>query len=164
MNMSKQQGVAAVEFTIMLPILLLLILTTAELGRAIYQYSNLTRMVRDAGRHLSNSAGDSLSGLDGSFLGGCGDDSDCNASCNNCVAEAKALLVYGKVGGSTPLLAGLSPSDIDVSGDPATDIVTISVTYDWQPMFGERIGGLGFGEGIDLGFPFVVSYSVRTGL
>ncbi len=157
----KQQGVAAVEFTIMLPMLLLMVFVTAELGRALYQYSELTRLVRGASRYLSTTAIPDTSGsLDSNFDDGCSDDSDC--VCYGCISDTKDILVYGHVGGTAPLLYGLSKDDVTISGDSTTTMVTISVDYDWQPLFGERISGFGFGEGIDLGFNFNVSYTMRA--
>jgi Flp pilus assembly protein TadG len=50
---SRQHGVAAVEFALLLPLLILMIFGTTELGRAIYSYNTLDKSVRVAGRHLS---------------------------------------------------------------------------------------------------------------
>jgi hypothetical protein len=50
---SRQAGVAALEFALMLPILLALAFGASELGRAIYTYNALDKTVRDAARHLS---------------------------------------------------------------------------------------------------------------
>ncbi len=159
-NRVKQRGVAAVEFTIMLPMLLLMVFVTAELGRALYQYSELTRLVRGACRYLSITAIPDSSSLDSSFDNGCTDDSDCD--CLGCISDTKDILIYGQVGGTVPLLYGLSKDDVTISGDSTTTRVTISVDYDWQPLFGERISGFGFGQGIDLGFNFNVSYTMRA--
>jgi len=165
MSIGKQKGVAAIEFTIMLPILLLMVLATAEIGRAIYQYSYLTRMVRDASRYLSVTAiPDTEGSLAASFDNNCDLGDDCNLDCNNCISETKDLLVYGKVGGAVPLLYGLSTSDVIISGSPATNIVVVSVDYNWQPLFGDRISGFGIGDGIDLSFNFNVSHAMRAGL
>ena len=38
-----QRGVAIIEFVITLPLLLLLLLATAEIGRALFQYNTLTK-------------------------------------------------------------------------------------------------------------------------
>ncbi len=161
LNRIKQRGVAAVEFTIMLPMLLLMVFVTAELGRALYQYSELTRLVRGASRYLSTTAIPDNSGtLSASFDNGCSDDSDC--VCLGCISDTKDILVYGQVDGTVPLLYGLSKDDVTISGDSTTYMVTISVDYDWQPIFGESISGFGFGQGIDLGFNFNVSYTMRA--
>lgn len=50
---SRQRGVAAVEFGLLLTPLVLMIFGTTELGRAIYSYNTLGKTVRDAARHLS---------------------------------------------------------------------------------------------------------------
>ena len=50
---SRQRGVAAVEFGLLLTPLVLMIFGTTELGRAIYSYNTLDKTVRDAARHLS---------------------------------------------------------------------------------------------------------------
>ncbi|SQH76814.1 conserved protein of unknown function,might belong to TadE family protein [Shewanella benthica] len=156
MGLRQQTGVAAVEFTIMLPVLLLLVFATAELGRALYQYSHLTRMVRDAGRYLSTKA---ISNTTENLPNPLND-----ASCGNCISNTKDLLVYGKVGGTIPLLYGLDASDVTIIGDSVTDRVIITVDYDWQPLFGEQISGFGLGDSTDLSFNFHVSYAMRAGL
>lgn len=50
----KQSGLAAIELTILLPFLLLLIFATAEFGRLLYQYNALNLMARDALRFMVN--------------------------------------------------------------------------------------------------------------
>ena len=54
-------GVAAVEFGLLLPLLVVMLFGTTELGRAIYSYNTLDKTVRDAARHLSqHGAGDPI--------------------------------------------------------------------------------------------------------
>jgi len=53
---ARQRGVAIIEFTIVLPILLVLILAVAEIGRAFLQFNTLTRAVRDSARYVSANA------------------------------------------------------------------------------------------------------------
>lgn len=52
----RQRGVAAVEFSLLLTPLVLMIFGTTELGRAVYNYNTLDKTVRDAARHLSQHA------------------------------------------------------------------------------------------------------------
>src|SRR5438067_4186062 len=87
--MKRQQGVAMVEFALILPMLLILTFTVTELGRAFYQYNVLAKSVREAARYLSvRSPGTDL-GL------------------------AKNIIVYGKPsGGSSPVLTGLALSNV----------------------------------------------------
>lgn len=53
LSQRSQRGVAAVEFGLLLPLLVVMIFGTTELGRAIYTYNTLSKTVRDAARHLS---------------------------------------------------------------------------------------------------------------
>ncbi|SDH42464.1 TadE/TadG family type IV pilus assembly protein [Nitrosomonas sp. Nm132] len=47
------RGAVAVEFALLIPLLLALALGAAEFGRALYQYNTLVKATRDAVRHLS---------------------------------------------------------------------------------------------------------------
>jgi Flp pilus assembly protein TadG len=53
---AKQQGVAAVEFAILVPLMILMVFGITEFGRAFYQYNTLTKSVRDGVRYLSTQA------------------------------------------------------------------------------------------------------------
>ena len=49
----QQRGIALVEFVIVLPILLIILIMVAEIGRALYQYNTLYKAVGHATRHFS---------------------------------------------------------------------------------------------------------------
>lgn len=53
-----QGGLATVEFAIIVPVLLLMLLAVAEVGRALYQYNTLTKAVRDSARYYSSHTDD----------------------------------------------------------------------------------------------------------
>jgi Flp pilus assembly protein TadG len=48
-----QSGAALIEFTVMAPLLLSLVLGIAEFGRFLYQYQMVVEGLRDAGRYLA---------------------------------------------------------------------------------------------------------------
>ena len=50
---SRCRGVAAVEFVIAVPVLLLVMLAVAELGRAFIQYDTLSYSIRSSARYVS---------------------------------------------------------------------------------------------------------------
>ena len=52
----RQQGVAIVEFTITVPLLLLALLAFGEFGRMLYQYNSLLQGSRDAARFVASQA------------------------------------------------------------------------------------------------------------
>lgn len=134
-NRATQHGVAAVEFAIVLPVLLLLMIATAELGRAFYQYDTLTKAVRDGARYLSTVA------IKGATV------IDIDAAKEQ---STKNLVVYGEDCGDTAgcsgvsaLLEGLSVGDITVT---QVDAVHVGVTaaYTYAPIF-PFIPTFGFG-------------------
>ena len=49
----KQRGLAAIEFAIVVPVMLFLMLATAEFGRVFYHYNTLTKAVQTGARYAS---------------------------------------------------------------------------------------------------------------
>lgn len=114
--LTKQNGVAAVEFGLLLVPLVVLAFGITEFGRAMYQYNSLAKGTRDAARYLSTKAA------------------------NDTVAksEAKCLVLYGKTTCSgKPLIAGFvdenkvvirnSPLE-PIQGGGFANLVTVEVT------------------------------------
>ncbi|HEX8785824.1 MAG TPA: TadE/TadG family type IV pilus assembly protein, partial [Telluria sp.] len=106
----RQSGVALVEFTLIAPLLLILIFITTEFGRAYYQYNTITKSVREAVRYLS--------------VRSAGVDED----------KATNIIVYGNPGGTgSRIFAGLSKSNVSiparatVGSYPIMNTVTITV-------------------------------------
>ncbi|MFB9240771.1 pilus assembly protein [Massilia antarctica] len=134
MRHRQQQGVALVEFAFVLPLLLILSLMCAELGRAVYRYNTTAKTVRDAVRYLSMQTPGTH------------------------VAEARNLIVYGNVAGSGPLLdPALTAANVPAptwqtaGSDPLMNTVTIRVTgYQFRPMvanmFGARFTAISYND------------------
>lgn len=124
----KQRGVAVVEFTIALPLMLFLFLAVSELGRAFLHYNALTRAVRDSARYVAAWALRGQSGtvnIDATLL-----------------SEARNLVVYGTTGGGgTPLLPGLAPGNVTVT-DAGSGNISVWVQYQYQPMLAPDIPAL----------------------
>ena len=125
--MKKQEGTALIEFALILPVLIMLVFLTTELGRAYYQYNTITKGVREAARYLSVRAQ------------GVG------------VANAKNIIVYGNPAGTgSPVLSALSLSNVpdpvwSTTGTyPVLNTVTVSVTgFTFVPL-GGNVFGLNF--------------------
>ena len=127
---TKQNGVALVEFSLILPLLLLLTFITTEFGRAMYQYNTITKSVRDAVRYLSTETPGTHQ------------------------AEAKNLIVYGNLAGTgTPLALGLTLANVSTptwqttGSNPVINTVTVQVTgYTFRPLvpsvFGTTFGNI----------------------
>ena len=58
-----QRGLALVEFVVTAPFVLLLLLGSAEIGRALIHYSTLTYGVRDATRFVTTHALNGTTGI-----------------------------------------------------------------------------------------------------
>jgi len=122
-----QRGNELIEFALVLPLLVLMLLGAIEFGRAFYTYNILTKSVRNAARYLS----DSQVSLSGAIAPGY-------------VAKARNLAVYGNVTGGTGtrIIPDLQTSHINVEGtatpgtSPGQFYVTVSATYPYSPLFG----------------------------
>lgn len=140
-----QRGAAAIEFSILIIPLLLMLLGVTEFGRAIYQYNTLVKSVRDATRLLSTvQAGSSH-------------------------ATAKCLAVYGTIDCSgSPLAPGLTTGMVSVcdalncasthasqtTGSGTINLVTVTINdasladnakFHFQSQFNFALFGLTFG-------------------
>jgi hypothetical protein len=133
---AKQQGLAVVEFAIVLPVIVLIALAVTELGRGLYQYNTLTKAVRDGARYLSDVAVVPPGIVDISPF----------------VSNTQNLVVYGDVdGGSTPVLPGLSTGDVSVNaiavtlpgGGITTNHIQVSATHTFVPLF-PALSSLGY--------------------
>lgn len=143
-----QKGVAIVEFTIVLPLLLLLMLAIAEFGRALYQYNTLIKAVRDGARFMSENA----------FLG---DSQLPNDTAR--LTEVKQLVAYGAIGavacgaygGACQDLPGFEDENVatptlyqDAAGDYYVTVSSSAYTY--QPMLGNLLPLTSIGVNIPL--------------
>lgn len=123
-----QHGVAAVEFALVLPFLLVLSFLVIDLGRALMQYDTLAKSVREGARYLSmQTPGSGMS-------------------------QARNLVVYGNTAGTgNPVVPGLTPAHVpDATWQPAGAVpqittVRIAVTgFSYDPMTTTALG-LSFG-------------------
>jgi Flp pilus assembly protein TadG len=119
-----QRGVAMVEFTIALPLLLLLLFGIAEFGRMLFQYNSLLQAGRDAGRYAASEAWNATLGkveLSGELQ-----------------ARVKNVAVYGVPSvqsGAATAVPGLTTGQVEVSA-LGTDHVQVSINYTFQPVIG----------------------------
>ncbi|MEH6626063.1 MAG: TadE/TadG family type IV pilus assembly protein [Motiliproteus sp.] len=149
----KQRGMAVVEMTLVLPLLLLLFWGVSEVGRMLYLYNTLTQVQRDGARYLSSKAffgqGEGAIILIDETSGENGD-------------LTKNLIVYGNtLGTGTPLLKGFSTADVTLSIANPTHI-QVDVVYTFTPLWGGTIPTFGYGTDIDVSFPLSSSLIMRA--
>lgn len=148
----RQQGLAMVEFTLVLPLLLLLLLAFGEFGRMLYQYNMLLQASRDADRFVANQAWNStLVAV---------------ALSNALKAQTRNVAVYGVPANTgTAVVPGLTTSMVEVAA-VGTDHVRVTITYTFCPVIGSgnctgSIPGF-FGNPIALSIPLVATTVMRA--
>lgn len=143
----RERGVASIEFVIVAPFLLLLMMAVSEFSNALMHYNTLNKGVRDGVRYAAAQAAVGSTGvpqLDGAWVGG-----------------AQNLTVFGNLAGSgNPILPDLSTSDVQVTL-PDSQHVTVRASYPYQPIFA-RIPAF-YGDGaITPSFTFQASVTMRV--
>jgi Flp pilus assembly protein TadG len=134
MKRQRQHGTAVVEFALILPMVLMLMFTVTEFGRAMQRYDAAVKAVRDAARYMSMQ------------------------QANTHQQQARNLIIYGTVDGSGKALdpnltASMVPDPVwQVTGsDPLINTVTVRISgYQFKPMvatvFGLALPAFNFGD------------------
>lgn len=144
----KQRGLAAVEAAIVLPLLLLLFIGTAELGRALMHYDTLAKGVRDGARYLATNAIDDFTST-----------IDVSATVET---AAKNLARYGNTTGTGDTLLP-NYTDAHLSIDvPDAQHVTLMANYPFQPALFNTLPTFGYGNDISLLFTMRASVTMRA--
>jgi hypothetical protein len=143
-----QRGVATIEFAIVVPVLLLLLVGVTELGRALVRYNTLTKAVQDGARYA---AAYGLAGTTGMV----------NID-TQLTTEVRNVVVYGNpVGMGSPVLAGLLPAQVQVI-DAGGDQVRVEAAYPYSPLFGSALPNFGLGSSISTAFVMQAAVSMRA--
>jgi Flp pilus assembly protein TadG len=141
-----------VEFTLVLPILLLLLLSLGEFGRMFYQYNVLLQASRDADRFVASQAWNSTLGA--------------VSLSNTLLTQTKNVAVYGVPANTgTAVVSGLTTANVAVAA-VGTDHVRVTITYNFCPVIGSgncagSIPGF-FGNQIALSIPLVATTVMRA--
>ncbi|MGD8339928.1 MAG: TadE/TadG family type IV pilus assembly protein [Gammaproteobacteria bacterium] len=145
---NNERGLAMVEFMIVLPVVLFIMLGVTEIGRVLLRYNTLTKALQDGARHAS------VYGLAGSSQV-----VNIDAALN---AEIRNLVVYGNTAGAgTPALDGLTPGQVTVTV-PQAGWIQINASYPYVPVMGTRIPSFGLGATPDMSFNLNASVTMRA--
>ncbi len=121
MNNIKQKGSSTVEFAMLLPLLLLLILMVSEFGVMFYRLNAVSKSVQVAARYLSNN----------------------NTTPPPDMAAARNLAVYGNTAGTgTPVVPGFTAANIDITNPIAQHVQVKVVNYDSNFILGDALNSL----------------------
>ena len=151
----RQRGTMMVEFVIVAPILLLLMLGISEFGHALYQYNSLTKSVRDGARYLAKEA--TVGSTDTILI----DSTD--------ITQTENLVIYGNTTGiGAPKVPGLATSDVTVSclgggtACPGVEHVVVTAQWPYQSIMGAALPMFGFGADLSLGLTLNTTVTMRA--
>jgi Flp pilus assembly protein TadG len=133
---TRQRGTATVEFALTLPVLLLLMLSTIDIGRMLSQYNILTGAVRNACRYAASNATTGSTGV--------------ITITQQLQSSAANLGATGTVGGSgTSVLPGLNAANFSVT-DAGSGYISVSASYPYQPLIAAQLPTFGLAPPISL--------------
>lgn len=143
------EGVAAVEFVITAPLLIFVMLATAEVGRAFVHYDTLSYSIRNSARFVTETALVGTAGVVGLS--------------DTVVRQAQNLAVYGNVTGTgTRVLPNFQTSQVTVL-DASAGNIQVTATYPYQPMIGAVLPTFGLTSGsIPLSFDMRIVVTMRA--
>lgn len=157
-NRWRERGIAATEFAIALPLLLFLMLATAEIGRMLSQYDTLTKAVRDGARYcasVANTGSQSVVTISNCTAAGAG---------TNGTAPANAtqnLVVTGNAAGTgSAVLPGLVVANVTVA-DAGGGYISVSASYTYRPVLG-TLPTFGLTAPITLAIPLNAAVVMRA--
>lgn len=146
-----QNGNATVEFAAILPIMMLLIFSTAELGRALHNYNTLTKSVRSGARYAAEYVLDGVQ----------------QAQIDNALrTKVKNLVVFGAPNDTgAPLLNGFNSDSVSVEIKQGAGYdephVQVIANYRFVPLVG-NIPGLDSESSLNSGFDMQSAVTMRA--
>lgn len=145
----RSRGVAAVEFVITAPLLIFVMLATAEVGRAFVHYDTLSYSLRNSARFVTENSLTGTSGVVGLS--------------DAVVRQAQNLAVFGNVlGTGSRVLPNFQTTQVTVT-DGGGGHVQVAATYPYQPMIGSVLPTFGFTAGsIPLAFNMSIVVTMRA--
>jgi len=141
------RGLVMVELALVVPLALIMVMATAELGRALAQYNALNKAVRDGAHHLARTA----------ILGSTGLVQINGAT----VTETRNLVVYGNIlGTGTPSLPGLAGAQITLAA-AAGGSASLTASYTYEPIF-MKVPTFGYSEDLRPAFTLQAGMVTRA--
>jgi len=122
---ARQRGAVLVEMALVTPILLVLLLATADLTRAFIEHNTVTKAVRNGARYVATNAFEGSTGV-----------VNIDAALT---IETQNLVVYGSTsppGGASSVVPGPTLADIPVVQIAGTDDIEVSASYALGGLFG----------------------------
>lgn len=133
---SSQRGLAMIEFAISVPVLLFLMLATAEIGRMLFQYNTLAKAVRDGARYAATNAAVGTTRV-------------VNITATMRTQTRNLVVTGNRLGTGAALLPGLTVDNVTVT-DVGNGFVRVAATYTYIPVLGATLPTFGLGAPVNM--------------
>ena len=144
----KQHGAALVETVVVAPLLLFLVLLTAEITNAFVDHNTLSKATRNGARYLAANAALGTTGL--------------VVLRPEVVTAARNLVVFGNVAGNgNPVLDGLTTANVQVL-DLGGNNVQLTTSYGYSGLLGGTLPSFGYGADTGLVMNLQATVSMRA--
>ena len=144
----RQRGAILAETAVVLPLLIFLVVLTAEVTNAFVDHNTLTKAVRNGARHVASNA---ILGTKGVVL-----------LQPQLITEAQNLVVYGNVsGGGTAIISGLAIGDVQVQ-DLGGDNIAVIASHSYSGILGPILPSFGFGADSSLTHTLSATVTMRA--
>jgi Flp pilus assembly protein TadG len=145
---NKQRGAAMVETTIVAPLLLFLVLLTAEVTNAFVDHNTLSKATRNGARYLAANAALGTTGI--------------VVLRPEVLTATRNLVVYGNVAGSgNAVLDGLTTANVQIL-DLGGNNVQLTTSYAYSGLLGGTLPNFGYGSDTGLVMNLQATVSMRT--
>lgn len=127
-SMKEQKGLAAIEFALAMPAMMIILAGVLEVGNIFMQYNSLTRVVQ-AGARFAVTESFGTAGVKCTDIKGK-------------LTSIQNVVVYGKAtGGSDAALDSFTVSDVSVNCDETDSdrVATVTADYDYTPKLAPSI-------------------------
>ncbi len=144
----RQRGAILAETAVVLPLIIFLVVLTAEVTNAFVDHNTLTKAVRNGARHVASNA---VLGTTGVVL-----------LQPQLISEAQNLVVYGNVsGGGTAIISGLAIGDVQVQ-DLGGDNIAVTASHNYSGILGPILPSFGFGADSSLTHTLSATVTMRA--
>lgn len=144
----SQKGAALIETIVVSPLLLFLVLLTAEITNAFVDHNTLTKSARNGIRYLAANAVAGTTGI--------------VQITPQVEIETRNLVVFGNsTGAGSPVLPGLAIGNVQVM-DLGENNVQVTVTYAYSGLLGATLPSFGIGGDPNLGVNLQATATMRT--
>ena len=144
----NQRGAAMVETVIVAPLMLFLVLLTAEVTNAFVDHNTLSKATRNGARYLAANAALGTTGI--------------VVLRPEVLTAARNLVVYGNVAGSgNAVLDGLTTANVQIL-DLGGNNVQLTASYAYSGLLGGTLPSFGYGSDTGLAMNLQATVSMRA--